>query len=112
MKNLLYGFRKFKNVVVPYHYSFLVLLLRDCCGDGVSWNRLDVDKGSRAGIDRESKFFAGGNYDGFPQRGGNKRRDSLFSNCVAKNTIIGVAVFIAFIVSVVFSFFSVLYVLG
>jgi len=112
MKNLLYGFRKFKNVVVPYHYSFLVLLLRDCCGDGVSWNRLDVDKGSRAGIDRESQFFACGNYDGFPQRGRNKRRHSVFPNLVAKNTLIAVAVFIAFIISVVFSFFSVLYVMG
>jgi hypothetical protein len=112
MKNLLYGFRKFKNVVVLSDYSFLVFLLRRFGCFSLFRDCVDADKGSRAGIDRESKFFAGGNYDGFPQRGGNKRRDSLFSNCVAKNTIIGVAVFIAFIVSVVFSFFSVLYVLG
>jgi len=112
MKNIkLYDFR-IKTFAVLSDYTFLVLLLRHFGCFGLSRDCMDADKGSRAGTDREGQFLISGHDDGFPQRGRNQRRDSVFSHGVAKNAIIGVAVFIAFIVSIVFSFFSVLYVMG
>lgn len=114
MKNLkkLYGFRRFKSVSLSGDYSFLVLLLRNLCGYGLSGNSVDVNQASRAGDNWKGQLFISGNDDGFPKRSGNQRRDSVFLNVVAKNTIIGVAVFISFIVSVLFAFFSVMFVLG
>ena len=112
MKNLLYGFRKLKNISISDNYSFLVFLLRHFGCFSLSRDSVDADKGSRAGANWEGQFFFGGSDDGFPQRSRNQRRDSVFSNGVAKDAIIGVAIFMAFIISVVFSFFSVLYILG
>ena len=114
MKNLkkLYGFRRFKSVSLSGDYSFLVLLLRRFGCLGVSRDCVDADQAGRAGDNWKGQLFISGNDDGFPKRSGNQRRDSVFLNIVAKNTIIGVAVFISFIVSVLFAFFSVMFVLG
>lgn len=106
-----YGFR-IKNLSLFDNYSFLVLLLRRFGCLGVSRDCVDADQTSRAGNYREGQFFISGNANGFPKRSGNQRRYSIFLDVVAKNTIIGVAVFISFIVSVLFAFFSVMFVLG
>lgn len=112
MKNIkLYDFR-IKTSSVFNDYSFLVFLLHRFGCFSLSRNCVDAYEGSRAGTDRKSQFFAGGHNDGISVRSGDKRRDSLFPNPVAKNTVIAMAIFIAFIISIVFSFFSVLYVMG
>lgn len=112
MKNIkLYDFR-IKTSSVFNDYSFLVFLLRRFGCFSLSGDCLDADKGSRAGINRQSQFFACGGNDGVSDGSRDKRRDSVFPNPVAKNTIIAIAIFIAFIISIVFSFFSVLYVMS
>lgn len=112
MKNKAYGIRKYKDFFVFDNYSFLVLLLRRFGSFGLSWDSVDADQGGRAGVNWEGQFLISGSDDGFPQRSRNQRRDSVFSNGVAKDAIIGVAIFMAFIVSVLFAFFSVLFVLS
>lgn len=112
MKNKAYGIRKYKDFFVFDNYSFLVLLLRRFGSYGLSWDSVDADQGGRAGVNWEGQFLISGSDDGFPQRGRNQRRHSVFHNSMAKTAVIGVAVFIAFIVSVLFAFFSVLFVLS
>ena len=112
MKNKAYGIRKYKDFFVFGDHSFLVLLLRRFGSFGLSWDSVDADKGSRAGANWESQFSSGRTDDGFPQRGRNQRRHSVFHYNMAKTAVIGVAIFIAFIVSVLFAFFSVLFVLS
>jgi len=101
-----------KNLSLFDNYSFLVLLLRRFGCFGLSRDCVDADQTGRAGNNWESELFISGNANGFPERGRNQRRDSVFSHIMAKNTIIGVAVFISFIVSVLFAFFSVMFILG
>lgn len=112
MKNIkLYDFR-IKAASVFNDYSFLVFLLHRFSCFSLSGDCVDAYKGGRAADSREGQFLISGNNDGISQRSGDKRRDSVFPNPVAKNTIIAIAIFIAFIISIVFSFFSVLYVMG
>ena len=101
-----------KNLSLFDNYSFLVLLLRRFGCFGLSRDCVDADQTGRAGNNWESELFISGDANGFPERGRNQRRDSVFSHIMAKNTIIGVAVFISFIVSVLFAFFSVMFILG
>lgn len=113
MKNIkLYGFRKLENLSLFGDYSFLVLLLHRFGCFSLPRDCVDAYEGSRAADNRESEFLISGDNDGVSKRSRDKRRDSVLSHVVAKNNLIGVAIFIAFIISVVFSFFSVLYVLG